>query len=1730
MMEILPSSEADKGSSRLQQAIDKELFISRCKNRLTGKKKLQKYLPERSSFLYQFLGRHGGSLNLRTNIYKDFLGETDRSDELKNKVISSMIPDEVLCSAEDYCPRWYMTALMFADVSGFTDLSEKFNKPGKGGASKLSQVLNSYLGAMVQEILSHGGDILKFSGDAFLVQFKVTSSVSLSDATHRAIDTAIIIQKSFGVYKTEVGVTLRVKIAIAAGEVCFALIGTENFSHYVTIGQPVWKVKIAERIAEAGDIIVNYLAWNYIHENEYISESCDDKVHFRIKGFTSYWRSTQRLNIFDSLQDELMKSDSEILIGDDEMKWDSETLGIRPSLKHVGARTDSSALRRFMIKPILNAIDTKEPLEFLTEMRQIVTVFLNIVLKPKDVQAVVEEINSIFTSLCNLVEGYEGTVNKISLFDKDVMFLIIFGLRGYKHDLDSQIALRCAAEIRELYQSNSRVLSASIGVTTGMTYCGVVGHFVRREYSVISVTVNKAARLMMAYPNKVTCDKDTFMMSKLDPVHFTLQEAIELKGLQNVGPIYAFKEIIPEREMLKPVEYEYPLVGRDEILEVFQEMLEDGMFLTEQMETDGFSKIRGYTNQNCLLIRGDAQMGKTRLLNEIFHSSLKNKKISSLRLTLTMKDVKKPFSAANLYLSRPLGFTETITSITRENRIKQYLSEYKLNQHLSLLNEILEVEFPETEILRMMNKTEQKSMRRNLFELLCQKAFQNLWVLVIDDVEFMDDESLELFEILWKMPQVIAVLALGYQRRMALQRMKLFDNPHVCQLKLMPVDTLLHNAVACQFLNVNAIPLDLERAIHTMSNGNPGWINTFLMSLKQSGMMRIVRMGTFEAQRQGYVFCESSFLHQRGTRSSMSIRISINDWDLFEACCGDDQLLLYPQANISNKLVDVACLKGAIDTQNYFSSSCLDAFHLMLYDSLSSYEQYVCKCAAVLGQKFLRVALIFVISQDSERDLAIAIKKLFDLQILSCAIGDFTPGFSLYQKNVNTEQLPKRTCRCLNLTISRACRELPKYAACGYSKFDSSLFRQTVYNLLTEEQKTEFHSRALTFIELETKKCGSCGGGLFSNLISSDDRFEVLLGFKRGSDSNELSNYLLFQNETNETSMHSDHGGSTLLDCFPWRRSGRSDGRVRIMSYQEFDFTNCRCHMILYSMYAEIVFHSQGAGMTEKHIEAQIEWANCCIKITNIPKAIQMLESVLEQMTEIDRLENIASITYLKGRVYTLLAVCRLELGQYTLAIEYFYTASEVMGMPFPKSSTAATLMFVFLFGKVKRMVRRNELLSPKRPKSIWYALIVSQLSCCFGGMFYLFSKLTQWKLAQLAAVWSLKHALKYRRDSSMLVDAFARMFQIAFHMGFSDDILWMQERSLAIIADNVDLVDVDFMQSIIRYYTALLLCQTIRSKKHLSIELGKVVLKMTDTLQYNSGDWHIIPILAELLISHRKITEAITMLWNFKSLTNRYQDSFGKAWYYAIALDILLDTSCCIETYSSCESFYLKNCEALGHQRDAYAITRLYADMWLWCVRNEAWETADTWMNKLIDVFVLTPHDSMINVHTAIHVLEGFILTLVNKIEARSIPAIVRLQTEIDILCHNIEDALDISKCHEAKFNLMRIYYKHVIKPSPKSIRDLIKLHKKAIERNEFICAEKIQHTIHYWRCELPPRIETFWLDHCSEDNENVELNAETGIDEIIPAGYRYDYTSCILNNERIYPYSLPLPRARYF
>lgn len=136
----------------------------------------------------------------------------------------------------------------------------------------------------------------------------------------------------------------------------------------------------------------------------------------------------------------------------------------------------------------MRSVDSDEPLEYLTEMRHIVILFMNVVTHKIDITEFVNLVDKCYKIVCgyvnethtttqlrklylfsrhSIVEGMEGCVNKVSLFDKDLMFVVIFGFRGFKHELESQRGLRCATECYQELSKVKYVKTASIGVTTG---------------------------------------------------------------------------------------------------------------------------------------------------------------------------------------------------------------------------------------------------------------------------------------------------------------------------------------------------------------------------------------------------------------------------------------------------------------------------------------------------------------------------------------------------------------------------------------------------------------------------------------------------------------------------------------------------------------------------------------------------------------------------------------------------------------------------------------------------------------------------------------------------------------------------------------------------------------------------------------------------------------------------------------------------------------------------------------------------------------------------------------------------------------------------------------------------------------------------------------------------------------------------------------------------------------
>lgn len=122
--------------------------------------------------------------------------------------------------------------------------------------------------------------------------------------------------------------------------------------------------------------------------------------------------------------------------------------------------------------------------------------------------------------------------------------------------------------------------------------------------------------------------------------------------------------------------------------------------------------------------------------------------------------------------------------------------------------------------------------------------------------------------------------------------------------------------------------------------------------------------------------------------------------------------------------------------------------------------------------------------------LSQAVQKLFEIRVLGCAKGDFSQGdmtMVFSQRLVNPNQDRSIQCECRGIAVHETCKDLPKYASCGYLRFCLSLFRDTTYNLLTDNQKKEFHNKACRYLEKETKRCRSCGNGYFVRILGTKD-------------------------------------------------------------------------------------------------------------------------------------------------------------------------------------------------------------------------------------------------------------------------------------------------------------------------------------------------------------------------------------------------------------------------------------------------------------------------------------------------------------------------------------------------------------------------------------------------------------------------------------------------------------------
>ena len=145
-------------------------------------------------------------------------------------------------------------SLLFADISGFTALSERLAGKGRVGAEELTATLNDCFAALLAVAYDAGGSLLKFGGDALLLLFDGEGHAARACVSALRMRSAM---RAAGRVTTSVGsVRLRMSMGVHSGILHLFRVGTSHRELVVT-GPGATATVDMEAAASANEIVIS---------------------------------------------------------------------------------------------------------------------------------------------------------------------------------------------------------------------------------------------------------------------------------------------------------------------------------------------------------------------------------------------------------------------------------------------------------------------------------------------------------------------------------------------------------------------------------------------------------------------------------------------------------------------------------------------------------------------------------------------------------------------------------------------------------------------------------------------------------------------------------------------------------------------------------------------------------------------------------------------------------------------------------------------------------------------------------------------------------------------------------------------------------------------------------------------------------------------------------------------------------------------------------------------------------------------------------------------------------------------------------------------------------------------------------------------------------------------------------------------------------------------------------
>lgn len=630
------------------------------------------------------------------------------SSHVPNYVIQLLLshPDETPIASADPTDA----VVLFADIAGFTPMSEALARFGSHGIEELTGILNSWFDAMSGSITRYGGSLAEFAGDALTAVFRHSTRTRRS-TTRRAVQCALDMQADmvrFQPVVTQAGpFRLAMKVGLAAGPLLQTVMGDPAVRlGYVLVGPPLERAAAAEHHARGDEVVVD----DGLLEHGFGAE----------------------------------------VVERDGRWWLVRGLRRRASPVRPAAPTtlDEDAARRLapFLHPAIAERLRSGRRELVNEHRRVTAAFVGLPEVPVDDRRAVAILQRYLAAAVRLIEHYGGHLRQVAIGDGGSVLVAFFGT-PVSHEDDEERAVRCSLELLQLPGGPFRA-----GLSTGAVYCGEVGSDARREYAVIGDSVNLAARLMQAAGDgQLLIDRTTHDRVRETTVHDGLKP-ITVKGKTgpiNVWAVRALREW-PAGQLHEPAAAQ-PLVGRDAEVARSRALVE---------------RVRSGEGQ-VVSLTGEAGIGKSRLAAEVLqlagrHGFAVFGGASRSHGTTTSYLVWRSIWRDLLKLDTSLPIADQQVQLV--DRIARHAA--GSGQRAPLLAPVLNLPMPESELIAPLDpQTRDELLRSLLLECLRDLAASMPILLVLEDCHWIDPASAALLGFLARsisdLPVLILVIARG---------------------------------------------------------------------------------------------------------------------------------------------------------------------------------------------------------------------------------------------------------------------------------------------------------------------------------------------------------------------------------------------------------------------------------------------------------------------------------------------------------------------------------------------------------------------------------------------------------------------------------------------------------------------------------------------------------------------------------------------------------------------------------------------------------------------------------------------------------------------------------------------------------------------------------------------------------------------------------------------------------